>query len=157
MRLKRTAAATYHSIEEDVRAHIFEAESALTCPSVLQHWEDAPSLKKSVDHISICEAPAFMDNGKAITSLIPIEQATLFIHVYQCSSFDEQEEFTSNGDDNETILAATDRELPSEVWEGLWDSLVYPDNVKLRLLDYIYSTIMLSEARVDCELILSMM
>lgn len=32
-------------------------------------------------------------------------------------------------------------------------SLVYPDDIKPRLLNYIYATLVLSDAQVDCEYI----
>lgn len=33
---------------------------------------------------------------------------------------------------------------------GLWDSLIYSDGVKLKLLDYIHATLVLSDAGIDC-------
>ena len=47
-------------------------------------------------------------------------------------------------------MAATVCELPSIGWEGLWESLIYEDDVKTRLLDYIYATVVFSDADVDC-------
>ena len=47
-------------------------------------------------------------------------------------------------------MAATVCELPSIGWEGLWESLIYEDDVKTRLLDYIYATVVFSDANVDC-------
>lgn len=48
-------------------------------------------------------------------------------------------------------MAASACELPCIAWEGLWDSLIYSDNIKLKLLDYIHATLVLSDANVDCE------
>ena len=47
-------------------------------------------------------------------------------------------------------MAAPVCELPSIGWEGLWESLIYEDDVKTRLLDYIYATVVFSDADVDC-------
>lgn len=151
MLLKAVRPDKYDSIRENVRKYIEETETSLLCPSVLEGWEENPLLTDIVDRITISEAPAFIDVGQAFTTNLAIDQVYLRIHVYQCSNYDEQEEFTAGGDDGEHVLAATDRELPSQAWEGLWESLIYPDNIKLRLLDYIYSTIMLSEAGVNCR------
>lgn len=48
-------------------------------------------------------------------------------------------------------MAATVCELPSKMWDGLWDSLIFSDDTKSRLLDYIYATVLFSDADVDCE------
>lgn len=48
-------------------------------------------------------------------------------------------------------MAATVCELPSRMWDGLWDSLIFSDDTKSRLLDYIYATVLFSDADVDCE------
>lgn len=47
-------------------------------------------------------------------------------------------------------MAATVCELPSRMWDGLWDSLIFSDDTKSRLLDYIYATVLFSDADVDC-------
>ena len=49
------------------------------------------------------------------------------------------------------MMAATVCELPSVGWEGLWESLIYADDIKSKLLDYIFATVLLSDANVDCE------
>jgi hypothetical protein len=49
-------------------------------------------------------------------------------------------------------MAASVCELPSRQWEGLWDSLIFPDDTKTKLLDYIYATVLFSDANVDCKL-----
>jgi hypothetical protein len=71
-------------------------------------------------------------------------------------------------------MAATVRELPSREMDGLWDryverperctqlgrmlklvasSLIYPDDVKPRLLNYIYTTLLFSDANVDFNIV----
>lgn len=76
------------------------------------------------------------------------------IHVYQPSDGDTFEELASGGGrgDGEEIMAASVCELPSLAWEGLWESLIYSDNTKSKLLDYIYATVVFSDANVDCKL-----
>ena len=77
------------------------------------------------------------------------------IHIYQPSDSDSFEEFSNdNGGsatDGEEVMAASVCELPNRSWEGLWDSLIFADNIKLKLLDYIHATLVLSDANVDCE------
>jgi len=50
-------------------------------------------------------------------------------------------------------MAATVCELPSRGWEGIWESLIYSDDVKSKLLNYIYATIIFSDAGVDFNVV----
>lgn len=102
-----------------------------------------------------------------------MEDAVLDVHVYQTNEADVFEEFTNGtrGEGDE-VMAASVCELPSQGLEGVWDrysnpicmpslfltrlsrvSLVYPDEIKPRLLNYIYATLVFSDADVDCELL----
>jgi hypothetical protein len=77
----------------------------------------------------------------------------LHVHVYQPSDGDSFEEFSAasgGGGDDDDAMAATVRELPNRSWEGLWNSLIYAGDIKLKLLDYIHATFVLSDANVDC-------
>jgi hypothetical protein len=47
-------------------------------------------------------------------------------------------------------MAATVCELPNTKMEGLWDSLIFEANVKVKLLNYIHATLVLSDADIDC-------
>ena len=73
--------------------------------------------------------------------------------MYQPCDAESEEEFSNGAGDGEgeEVMAATACELPCIAWDGLWDSLIYADNIKLKLLDYIHATLVLSDANVDCE------
>lgn len=73
--------------------------------------------------------------------------------MYQPSDAESEEEFSNGAGDGEgeEVMAATACELPCIAWDGLWDSLIYADNIKLKLLDYIHATLVLSDANVDRE------
>ena len=102
-------------------------------------------LASSVEQITACES-------SSPASYLPVAQASLQIHVYQPTDGDTVEGFsTGSSGDGEEITAASVCELPSRQWEGLWDSLIFPDDTKSRLLDYIYATVLFSDANVDCE------
>lgn len=78
----------------------------------------------------------------------------LQIHVYKPSDADSFEEFTNSTDtrdDGDDTMAASICELPNRGWEGLWDSLIYADNIKMKLLDYIHATLVFSDANIDCR------
>ena len=64
---------------------------------------------------------------------------------------DTYDECTGGGDGEEEVVSATVTEMPSKSLEGLWESLIYADGVKSKLLDYIYATISFSDADVDCK------
>ena len=76
----------------------------------------------------------------------------LQIHVYQPSETDSFEEYANasgSRDDDDDTMAASVYELPNRSWEGLWDSLIYADDIKLKLLNYIHATLVLSDANID--------
>ena len=104
-----------------------------------------PVLSSCVERIVACESPC-------PTSSIPVERAALQIHVYQPTETDASEEFSSSGGgEGEEVMAASVCELPSRMWDGLWESLIFEDDTKLNLLDYIYATVLFSDANVDCK------
>lgn len=100
-----------------------------------------------MDRIVVCESTCPSQS-------LPLDELALQIHVYQPSETDSFEEF-SNGagskDDEDDTMAASVCELPNLSWEGLWDSLIYADDIKMKLLDYIHATLIFSDADVNCE------
>ena len=141
------ATSRFDTIRNAVHSFLTTSLSDIYLPSVIEGWEDVPLLASSIERIAASECPC-------PTSSLPIEQTALQIHVYQPTDADAFEELTSGsgrGDDDQ-IMAATACELPSSSWEGLWESLIYSDDIKSRLLDYIYATVVFSDADVDCEL-----
>lgn len=120
---------------------------AIALPSTLKKWESISELASSVEQIIICESscPFPTLNTKDIN---------LQVHVYQPSDSESFEEFAaaSGSQDDDDSMAATVCELPNRLWNGLWDSLIYNDDIKMKLLDYIHATLIFSDANVDCEL-----
>ncbi len=149
VRVLPTATARFDTIRNAVQKYIASSFSHIYLPSTLQGWEDVPLLASSVDRIlaseSSCPSPS-----------LPIEQICLQIHVYQPSGADAFEELATGSARSEggEVMAASVCELPSLGWEGLWESLIFSDDIKSKLLDYIYATILFSDADVDCEFIL---
>jgi hypothetical protein len=85
-------------------------------------------------------------------SELPVSSANLLIHVYQPTDGPIEDQFASGGDDDdEAVVVTTVCELPARVWEGLWDTLVYEDDIKSQLLNYIYATLIFSDANIDRE------
>lgn len=87
------------------------------------------------------------------------------IHVYRPCPTDNVDEFgvgdaDSQGADNS--VAATLTELPNRALDGVWEtyvpvhspcSLVYNDDVKARLLHYIYTTMQFAASGIDANII----
>jgi len=145
--LKPRASARFDTIRNLVHSFITSFER-IALPSVLDGWEDIPELSSSVEKITVCES-------QCSSPSLTIEEMSIQIHVYKPTDSDIYEEFSNssgsrNEDDNTT--AASVCELPNRNYEGLWDSLIYGDDIKMKLLDYIHATLVFSDANVDCEL-----
>jgi pachytene checkpoint protein 2 len=146
VRLKPRAAARFDTIKNLV--HVFlNSYDKIGVPSTLNGWQDTRELNASVEKICVCESAC-------PTHTLSLQEVSLEVHVYQPSDTDTFEEFSNSAgaraDDDDT-MAASVCELPNRSWEGLWESLIYADNIKLKLLDYIHATLVLSDANVDCE------
>lgn len=111
--------------------------------STMDGWEDVPELASAVELIVICESPCPSQS-------LPLDDMLLQIHVYQPSESGSFDEFATSGDADDDTMAASVCELPNIGMEGLWDSLIYADDIKMKLLDYIHATLVFSDASVDC-------
>ena len=119
--------------------------SRINLNSTLSGWEVVPELSNAVDRIIVSESTCPQQS-------LPLDALTLQVHVYQPSDTETFEEFSNNtsaGDEDDT-MAASVCELPNIGWEGLWDSLIYADDIKMKLLDYIHATLIFSDASVNC-------
>ncbi|KAI9001223.1 P-loop containing nucleoside triphosphate hydrolase protein [Trametes punicea] len=148
VRVTQNATSRFDTIRAAVRSFLTSSLSHIYLPSTIEGWEDVPLLSSSIEKIVAAECPC-------PTSSLPIEQAALQIHVYQPNDTDAFEELTSGSGrgDDEQIMAASVCELPSLSWEGLWESLIYSDDIKSKLLDYIYATVVFSDADVDFNVV----
>ncbi|KAH8106228.1 P-loop containing nucleoside triphosphate hydrolase protein [Cristinia sonorae] len=148
VRVLQQATARFDTIRNAVHSYITSSFSHIYLPSTLQGWEDVPLLAQSVDRIVSSESTTS-------SSSVPIDDAALQIHVYQPNDSDAFEELASGSGrgDGEEVTAASVCELPSLGWEGLWESLIYAEDVKSKLLDYIYATVIFSDADVDFNIV----
>jgi Cdc6-like AAA superfamily ATPase len=143
----RPKTATRHDTIRNIVHNYLNSLERIGLPSTLDGWQDIPDLALSVERIVASESSC------SSTSL-SLEEMALQIHVYQPSDADSFEEFSNNlggRDDDDETAAASVSDLPNRSWEGLWDSLIYADNIKMKLLDYIHATLVFSDANVDCE------
>jgi len=91
------------------------------------------------------------------TSAVPLSSVTLQLHIYQPPSSSNVTEFATSPqadeDGDSDVPAASVLELPSLSLEGIWDSLIYEGQVKEKLLGYIYSTMLFSDASIDFNIV----
>ena len=146
MRLRQKSSSRFETVRGLVRSYV-NSFDRIVLHSVLNGWQDIPELASSVEKISVSESAC-------PSNTLPLEETVIQIHVYQPSDGDTFEEFSNSAgakDDDDDTMAASICELPNKSWEGLWDSLIYTDDIKMKLLDYIHATLVLSDAKVDCE------
>jgi hypothetical protein len=146
VRLRPAAATRYDTIRNLVHKFITSFDR-IGLPSTLDGWQDAPELASSVERIVVSES-------SCPSNTLSLEEMALQIHVYQPSNADSFEDFSNSSsvrDDDDDTTAASVSDLPNRSWEGLWDSLIYADDIKMKLLDYIHATMVFSDANVDCE------
>ncbi|GJJ07734.1 hypothetical protein Clacol_001939 [Clathrus columnatus] len=146
-RISSSSKCRFDTIRELVREHVC-SEPNLILPSEITGWENVKTLADNIERITVTESACPLN-------ILPTSQAELLIHVYQPSDEGASEEVASASGDSpgEEVMAASVYELPSRTLEGLWDSLIYPDEIKSKLLNYIYATLLLSEADVDFNVI----
>ncbi|KAF9134011.1 Pachytene checkpoint protein 2 [Mortierella sp. 14UC] len=79
----------------------------------------------------------------------------LSIHVYQLQRQGAVEEYGDfgSGDMDESVMMAHHWTLPCEELEGVWDSLIFEDRLEVKLLEYVYTTILFSDKNVNPHLV----
>ncbi|KZS97522.1 P-loop containing nucleoside triphosphate hydrolase protein [Sistotremastrum niveocremeum HHB9708] len=146
VRLSQRSTARLDAIRNLVRRHL-EAEAHIRLSAPIPGWKEVDILRENVESIAATES-------SCPHLVIDTAHAIFEVHVYQCSSDNTGEELTSGGGQGEEeVAAATVCELPSKAWDGLWNTLVYPDNIRERLLNYIYATLVFSDAGVDFNVV----
>ncbi|KAF8559027.1 AAA-domain-containing protein [Imleria badia] len=147
VRLASKARRRLDIVQDLVRDYITTSFERLSLPSVLSGWDVDPTLASSVERIAVSES-------SCPSSSLSLKEISLQIHTYQPSENDTVEEYANGPEDSAgDALAASVCELPCRSWEGLWEGLIYADNIKMKLLDYIYATLVLSDANVDFNLV----
>jgi pachytene checkpoint protein 2 len=147
VRVSPRATARFDTIKNLVFSYITSSFDRISLPSTLEGWEDDPDLASSVERIVASESAS-------PSSSLSLDEMSIQIHIYQPCDSDSFEAFANDGggaSDGEEVMAASICELPNRNWEGLWDSLIFAENIKMKLLDYIHATLVFSDANIDCE------
>lgn len=159
--MKSRSSVSFDSIRRLVHEHIYDNCAYLFMPDEVRGWQSSPILQHNVERIAVCDSGTscrplivpMINLGVVYTSnSLPIERCTLQIHVYQPTTDSTYDKSATNpSESSEEFTAGVISELPSRELEGLWESLYFNDDVKARLLNYIYATVVFSDADVDCK------
>ncbi|KAK4050830.1 hypothetical protein OIV83_003252 [Microbotryomycetes sp. JL201] len=156
VRLKPNSAIRNDTLQRQVANWLRASFDSFDVETEARGWQDVDLLNKHVDRVWLGECTADSSQNIAVAA----SAALLEIHVYSPpSSSRAYDVSTSEGDDYETgndddnVPAASVLHLPNRALDGLWNTLVYEDDVKTSLLSYIYSTVLFSDAMVDFNVV----
>ncbi|KAF9996554.1 Pachytene checkpoint protein 2, partial [Entomortierella chlamydospora] len=83
-----------------------------------------------------------------------LKDVDLVIYVYQVHDQGPVEEYgDSNPGSEETAIMAHHWTLPCSELEGVWDSLIFEDQLQVKLLEYVRTTMLFSDKNVNPDLI----
>ncbi|KAJ1021607.1 hypothetical protein NDA16_003744 [Ustilago loliicola] len=150
VRLRPISTASNDEVRAEVTSFL-TANETIQSETEVKDLSASPFLTANVERIQIGEIASVAGHRPVYSSDVKLE-----IHVYQPSSTDIVDEFSAadpNADEGDETTAASVAELPNRSLDGVWDTLVYEDNIKSKLLNYIYTTLLFSDANVDFNLV----
>ncbi|XP_070575837.1 pachytene checkpoint protein 2 homolog [Ptychodera flava] len=111
---------------------------------LITEFED-PTLAEHVKSVAICDT----ELNRQDNQVIDLCRARLSVHVFQL----QDEGAGSEELDDENLSAANHWILPAADFHGLWDNLIFDNNVKGDLIQYAATTLLFSDRKVDCNVI----
>jgi hypothetical protein len=157
-RLKASSTIRHDTIRRLLYAFITSSYTSLIVSTTLYEWSEVPVLSTHLSSVRVAEC------SLASSSVVALDSVQIQLHVYQVADTAD-EEFSVDPDDNEDehvyggkaardiTVAASVAELPNAKFEGLWDNLIYEEDIKGKLLRYIYSTVEFGERDIDFNII----
>ncbi|GAA5926275.1 Pch2p [Sporobolomyces koalae] len=150
VRLRSTSTVRYDLLRTLLHTHLNDEYETLLTHSEVYDWREVPVLAQNVDRVWIgeCSLP---------TQAVPLSEVALEVYIYQPPSSSKITEFSTSAQNDEDgdsdVPAASVLELPSLSLEGVWDTLIYEGHVKEKLLGYIHSTMLFSDASVNFDIV----
>uniref|UniRef100_A0A8D8U8B3 Pachytene checkpoint protein 2 homolog n=2 Tax=Cacopsylla melanoneura TaxID=428564 RepID=A0A8D8U8B3_9HEMI len=149
---------------EDLRTHVLSylkanANDLFIGQSILE-FPNNVTLHDNVRQIDVCELAdgdlaelRNVSNNKC--KLESLDQFKVHIHIYMLDPSGLQPEDIDNGsgEPSEITCSSNRCALPSEEFHGLWDSLVFDDNIKQMLLQYAETSMKFSYSKVNSNII----
>ncbi|KAJ3316922.1 Pachytene checkpoint protein 2 [Blyttiomyces sp. JEL0837] len=107
---------------------------------------ESPFLNEHVETLRISESSFGM-------GVVELQGVKLVVHVYQCVDSDEERNQLEQNEEPDSANASSCTSLPSRQMEGLWESLIFDDDILARLLNYVSFSLLFGERRVDPNII----
>ncbi|KAI8926756.1 P-loop containing nucleoside triphosphate hydrolase protein [Entophlyctis helioformis] len=86
--------------------------------------------------------------------IVAIDSCDLNIHVYYDAAQQDSVLVLDDSPSGDPVQAASQHwDLPSAELEGVWDSLVFDQDLPLHLLDFVYTSLLFSDMDVDTNLV----
>jgi len=130
-------------LKDKVKTFLTEKKSAFGDFSISDFQDEF--LKQHIISISLCDSEIPGEEKK----VIDFTSCLLQIHVYQLHTDGAGAEEL----DDENLIAASHWLLPSSDFEGMWNSLIYDEPIKNRLLNYASTTLLFSDKKIDSNII----
>ena len=115
-------------------------------------WSDIPALRSAVEHLRLTDFPPSMPS----LSFWELSDDNVELNVYcfhASSDPPESDDACDDGGGDADECTHTLLQLPSQLLDGSWDSLVLPEGVKSSLLSYVESALFFSDVGVDYDVI----
>ncbi|OZJ02706.1 hypothetical protein BZG36_03851 [Bifiguratus adelaidae] len=146
--LKPHSNIRFEQVQLYVEKYIRDTTTVLFPHSAINDFAGSSVLLEHVDMIRICEA-----NEATHIDCIRTETATLNIHVYQLSESEGIDEYDSASEEQVDVATSHHLTLPAHSLEGLWENLIFEENIKSRLLEYVYTAMLFSDKAVNSHII----
>ncbi|OAQ24886.1 AAA-domain-containing protein [Linnemannia elongata AG-77] len=139
-----------------MRSHNTTADTTMSSSSQQPHKGDDvdPEQKTGQESTDDLRRQLWQDDEENVQSFVT-RDVELSIHVYQLQRQGAVEEYGDfgSGDMDESVMMAHHWTLPCEELEGVWDSLIFEDRLEVKLLEYVYTTILFSDRNVNPHLV----
>ncbi|KAK9369018.1 P-loop containing nucleoside triphosphate hydrolase protein [Lipomyces kononenkoae] len=154
--VKSDTTQRYGRIRALVASFIQDNFAALRLNMVIypSSYEDCGALSQKVERISVVE----IQGPGPLSDIIPVSKSCRFdLHLYelreQVESFAPTLELSPVTIDDEGTIAATVSELPCRNIDGLWESLIFDDDIKHRLLHFMSTIMLFSDRQVNNKIV----
>ncbi|KAK3845222.1 MAG: P-loop containing nucleoside triphosphate hydrolase protein, partial [Linnemannia gamsii] len=159
-RLAPQCSVRYEIMRERIRSFLVSTTTTITCFQEIDtmHQSEDELVRTFVEHIRIGECSGYgsilRDKKTKIHNFVT-RDVELSIHVYQLQRQGAVEEYgdSGSGDMDDSVMMAHHWTLPCEELEGVWDSLIFEDRLEVKLLEYVYTTILFSDKNVNPHLV----
>ncbi|KAK9768322.1 Pachytene checkpoint protein 2, variant 3 [Basidiobolus ranarum] len=142
--LKTESPHRFSLVEEKLRFYLERNKRFLVTQSQIQDFTDDPFLSEHVESIKIGEASIGVEY-----QVYEIDKVTIEFHIYQLN----EEEGVEEMNEDENIPVSNHLVLPARCLDGLWENLVFDENIQNNLLNYIHTTMLFSDRNVDANII----